>query len=195
MKLHEWGEVEYTKARDMMQSVHKKALYDGENHLILCSHPNIFTIGSSEKKKFCVETLQCDRGGSITCHSPGQNIFYFCFQVKNPPHFYKRVLTAFEYFFMQTLPEVTYDKKEAGFYIQNRKIASLGFRYEKGVSLHGVALNVDVDLAFHSQVNPCNLEGIVPTSLHNEGCMLTQEAVDQELIALLERSFDDAIQA
>jgi len=192
MRVHRWGEVEYKIARERMQKVNTKALNDGQNHLILCSHPNIFTVGSTEKERFCVDVIQTDRGGSITCHSAGQNIFYFSFQVKNPALFYKKVLTAFECFFMKYLPEVFYDKNQAGFYIQNRKIASLGFRYAKGVSLHGVALNVDVDLAFHSQVNPCNLEGIIPTSLGAEGVSITQERVNQEIVCFIEKSFDDA---
>jgi len=192
MIVHNWGEIEYTKARKKMQSIHSLALKTGKNYLILCSHPNVFTIGSGEETCFNVEVVESDRGGSITCHSPGQNIFYFCFHVKNPARFYKKVITAFETFFLLYLPEVFYDKKRAGFYIQNRKIASLGFRYSQGVSLHGVALNVSVDLHFHAQVNPCNLEGVVPTSLQAEGLNLTQQEVDKEMIQLLQKSFDDA---
>ena len=192
MIVHEWGEIGYREAREKMQELHQLAQEDGKNHLILCSHPNIFTIGTAEKESFEVDAIQSDRGGSITCHSPGQNVYYLCFQVKNPAQFYKKVLTAFEAFFMKYLPEVKYNKEEAGFYIQNRKIASLGFRYSQGVSLHGVALNVDVDLNFHSQVNPCNLEGIMPTSLANEGVDLTQVAVNAAVVHFLEKSFDDA---
>ncbi|SFV66681.1 Octanoate-[acyl-carrier-protein]-protein-N-octanoyltransferase [hydrothermal vent metagenome] len=192
MIIHRWGEIGYTKAREKMQEVHQLAKRDGKNHLILCSHPPLFTVGSAQKEEFGVKVIQTDRGGSITCHSPGQNIYYFCFQVKNPAKFYKKILSAFEDFFMQYLPEVTYNKAQAGFYIQNRKIASLGFRYSQGVSLHGVALNVDVDLDFHAQVNPCNLEGIVPTSLANENIHLTQEAVNAAVVHFLEESFDDA---
>jgi len=192
MIVHQWGEIGYNEAREQMQRVHHLAKEDGKNHLILCSHPPLFTVGSGEKEDFNVPVIQTDRGGSITCHSSGQNIYYFCFQVKNPAKFYKKVLLAFEAFFMQYLPEVAYNKKEAGFYIQNRKIASLGFRYSQGVSLHGVALNVDVDLDFHSQVHPCNLEGIVPTSLANENVSMTQKAVNSAIIHFLEESFDDA---
>ncbi len=192
MIVHKWGEIGYNEAREKMQEVHQFAQKDGQNHLILCSHPPLFTVGSAEKKCFNVEVIQTDRGGSITCHSPGQNIYYFCFQANKPAQFYKKVLTAFKAFFMKYLPEVKYNKDQAGFYIQNRKIASLGFRYSQEVSLHGVSLNVDVDLDFHSQVNPCNLKGIVPTSIANEGIYLTQEAVNKEIVHFLEESFDDA---
>ena len=192
MIVYNWGEIEYIRARKKMQEVHDMAVQDKQNYLILCSHPNVFTIGS-DNNSFVVETIKSDRGGSITCHSPGQNIYYFCFQVKNPAKFYKKVLNAFESFFIKYLPQVRYDKANPGFYIQNRKIASLGFRYSQGVSLHGVALNVAVDLDFHAQVAPCNLKGVVPTSLENEGTDFAQEMVNKEVIKMIEQSFEDAV--
>jgi len=193
MILHNWGEIEYTKARIKMQEVHNIAVNDGQNHLILCSHPNVFTVGSSEKKYFTIPIVQSDRGGSITCHSFGQNIYYFCFQVKQPVLFYKKVLLSFQNFFKQIIPEVYYNKKNPGFYIQNRKIASLGFRYANGVSLHGVSLNVNVNLTYHSIVSPCNIDGIVPTSLHNENISLSQKKVDDMIIKNILESFNEHI--
>lgn len=193
MILHRWGEIEYVQARERMRSVHEKAQEDGQNHLILCSHPTVFTVGSDEKNQFDVVTVQSDRGGSITCHSSGQNIYYFCFQVLQPAQFYRKVVNSFEEFFMKYLPEVKYDKKNPGFYIENRKIVSLGFRYAQGVSLHGVALNVNVDLRLHSQIPPCNLTKIIPTSLKNEGLSLTQKEVDKKIVQLLEKYFEDAV--
>lgn len=193
MILHNWGEIEYLKARKKMQDIYEKAQKDGQNHLILCSHPAVFTVGVDEKNSFNVPIIKTDRGGSITCHSKGQNIYYFCFQISNPAKFYKRVLEAFEEFFKNNLPSVKYDRKNPGFYIENKKIASLGFRYSKGVSLHGVALNVDVDLDLHSKVNPCNLPNILPTSLKNEGVNLSQEEVDKKIVQLIKKSFNDAV--
>jgi len=193
MIVHRWGSVEYTQAREAMSVLHVKAQKERENHLILCSHPAVFTVGSDETNSFDVPTLQTDRGGSITCHSEGQNIYYFCFQVQQPASFYKKVLQSFEDFFMKNLLDVRYEKQNPGFYIQNRKIASLGFRYSKGVSLHGVALNVDVDLDLHSLVSPCNLENIVPTSLKNEGLTLTQEEVNEQMVQRIGKYFEDAV--
>ena len=193
MIVHQWGLIEYERSRKEMQEVHSQACRDKQNHLIICSHPNVFTIGSSCKEVFDVATLESDRGGSITCHTPGQNIYYFCFQVTNPARFYKKVLDAFEDFFRDNLLLVFYDKKNPGFYIGNNKIASLGFRYSQGVSLHGVALNVDVDLEFHNRVAPCNLQGIKATSLKNEGLNLTQAQVDTYMIKAIKKSFHETV--
>ena len=189
MRVHRLGEIGYEEGMKAMRHIHSLATHDGENHLILCSHPPLFTVGQDEKMAFDLPTVKTDRGGSITCHAPGQNIYYFCFQAKNPARFYAKVIESFKDFFADTLDTVHYDKKYPGFYIQNRKIASLGFRYSKGVSLHGLALNVDVDLDFCAQVPPCNLKGIIPTSLHNEGVKLSLEAVDNAVIASLERHY------
>ena len=189
MIIHRLGEIDYEEGMQEMRRIHALAIEDDQNHLILCSHPNIFTVGQDEKRTFLVPAVKTDRGGSITCHTPGQNIYYFCFQAQNPARFYANIVKSFEEFFADTLSEVRYDKRNPGFYIQNRKIASLGFRYSLGVSLHGVALNVDVDLEYHSQIAPCALEGIAPTSLHNEGVKISCEEVDKAIIKSLEQHF------
>jgi lipoyl(octanoyl) transferase len=194
MILYRWGLVEYGVAYAAMKRVHAQAVQDGENHLILCSHPSVFTVGSDDKGQWSVPTVRTDRGGSITCHSEGQAVAYFCFQAFEPPLFYRRVRGAYEDLFAMLLPKVYYDKERPGFYLENRKVASLGFRYRLGVSLHGVALNVDVDLAFHAQVNPCNLEGVVPTSLVEEGVGVSSDEVNEKIIEVVRQRFHENVE-
>jgi len=193
MTLHNWGTLSYMEAEKRMQEMHQHAVADGENHLISCSHPEIFTVGHNDTHSWPVPVHRCSRGGSITAHSEGQSIFYFCFQAEKPAFFYRRVLRAYDAFFSKVPANVSYDKSQPGYYIENRKIASLGFRYSRGVSLHGVALNVDVDLAFHTQVNPCGLEGIMPTSLRAEGVDLTVADANQHLSKIISEVFGDPI--
>ena len=195
MILHDWGEVPYGDAMGRMRGIHQQAVEGGDNHLIFCSHPDIFTVGTDDKNQWGVPTVRSDRGGAITCHSPGQLVTYFCFQAKIPARFYAKVLEAYSRFFEETLPAVTYDKKRPGFYIENRKIASLGFRYSNGVSLHGVSLNIDVDLALHNRVNPCGLEGIHATSLAAEGTEVAMEIVKTALQTQISEVFCDPLQA
>jgi len=193
MQIHNWGLIDYLEARAKMQNVHTQALHDKQNHLILCSHPECYTIGSDKnfQNTHNLLLIQSDRGGSITAHAQGQNIFYFCFEVARPALFYKKVVTAFENLFSTLLPEVYYDKKNPGFYLQNRKIASLGFRYKNGVSLHGVSLNRDVDLDFFNKIAPCNLEGITSSSLYAEGITLTEEALNALALIFIQKAFSD----
>ncbi len=195
MIVHEWGEVPYGEAMAQMRKVHRKAVEDGNNHLIFCSHPELFTVGADDKGKWDVPTVRSDRGGAITCHSPGQLVTYFCFQAKMPARFYRNVCEAYSLFFKSTLPAVVYDRKQPGFYIENRKIASLGFRYANGISLHGVSLNVEVDLTLHNRVNPCGLEGIRATSLAAEGITLSMASVKSVLQTQISEVFGDPVQA
>jgi lipoyl(octanoyl) transferase len=189
MILHRWGLIDYEEARKKMDEIHAQACQDGKNHLIFCQHPNIFTVGSDDQRRWPVPTLRTDRGGSITCHSPGQLVSYFCFQAPRPALFYRRVIRAYEDLFEALDLPAHYDRQNPGFYLKNRKIASLGFRYRKGVSLHGVALNVDVDLNFHSRVNPCGLEGIVPTSINAERCALAFSDIETMLHDRIKQQF------
>ncbi|WP_353662879.1 lipoyl(octanoyl) transferase LipB [Hydrogenimonas sp. SS33] len=193
MILHHWGLIDYETARKQMDEVHAQACRDGQNHLIFCQHPDVFTVGRDDNGSWPVPTLRTDRGGSVTCHSPGQLVAYFCFQAPQPALFYRRVVRAYEALFDLLKVPARYNRETPGFYIENRKIASLGFRYRSGVSLHGVALNVDVDLAFHSRVNPCGLEGIVPTSLRAEGCDISIAAVEDSLTEHLCKAFDETL--
>ncbi len=196
MILHRWGKVGYEEGYRRMLEVHKEAKKDGENHLTLTSHPPCFTVGRDAwEREWPVPVIKSDRGGSITCHSPGQNIYYFCFQTPNPPLFFKNVRTLFTRFFTQFDKPFYYDKTNPGFYIENRKICSLGFRYKDGVSLHGVALNVDVDLAFHNQINPCNLQNIEATSLKAEDIHIDCELVNNFMISEIQKIFGEALHA
>lgn len=193
MILHDWGVLEYKVAYEKMQEVHAQALKDGQNHLILCQHEEIYTLGQDEDKSFEVETFQTDRGGSITSHSPGQNIYYFCFQAAFPARFFSHVISVFTRFFQSYLPLVYYDKNQPGFYLKDAKLLSLGFRYKKGVSLHGIALNVSPDLSFHNQIHPCNLKDIRTSSLANEAVMLSCAEVNEKVIQLICEVFDESL--
>ncbi|WP_457605729.1 lipoyl(octanoyl) transferase LipB [Nitratifractor sp.] len=190
MTLHRWGLIAYPEARKRMEAIHEEACRDGENHLILCEHEPCFTIGTDGwEESWPVKTIPTDRGGSITCHAPGQLVAYFCFQAPQPALFYRRVLRAYYGLFSSLLSDVVYDRHRPGWYIDNRKVASLGFRYRQGVSLHGVALNVDVDLDFCNRVAPCALEGVRATSLAAEGVKKPKEEIERLLFDNLDKNF------
>ncbi len=178
-----------------MREVHDIAVREGGNHLILCSHPPVFTVGPNEKREWGVPAVRTDRGGSITCHGPGQLVAYFCFQAPRPALFYRKVVRAYDALFATLLPAARYDAKRPGWYLDGtRKVASLGFRYEKGVSRHGVALNVDVDLDFCNRVAPCALKGVRASSLRAEGVKASMERVETVLLAALCEAFGETLE-
>lgn len=194
MIVHEWGLIEYEKAHLKMKDIHKTAVQNGENHLILCQHPDIYTLGQNEKESlFDVQTYKTDRGGSISCHSKGQNIYYFCFHSPSPARFFANIISVYKKFFNMHLSEAFYDKKNPGFYIEDAKLLSLGFRYKKGFSLHGVSLNVCVDLDFHNRISPCNLKGIRSSSLKEQGLSISCEDVNEQIVKNICEVFNESI--
>ena len=191
MIVYNFGTISYLEAMKEMKSIHQKAIKDGKNHLILCSHPLCYTVGKDEDIDFGIDTIKSDRGGSVTCHSEGQLVIYFCFQAQNPALFYRKVIKSINSIFDTILPSAKYSKDNPGWYIDKRKISSLGFRYSKGVSMHGVAINNCVDLKAHNIISPCNLSGIEATSLQNEGIDISMQELTDLLIDSIAKNFDE----
>ncbi|BCD62276.1 lipoyl(octanoyl) transferase [Nitratiruptor sp. YY08-26] len=171
MKIVDLGKVIYININDILEDYMLLAK-NGEDYLLLCTHDPVYTIGC-EKYRCNLPFIQTDRGGSITYFDEGTLMLYFACKVFTPAKFYAKALQAVERFFSNFPLEIYYDKKRPGFYIQNRKIASLGFRYKNGVSKHGVSLHISPNLENFNKIAPCGLEGIVATSLQNEGIELS----------------------
>ncbi len=157
--------------------------------VIFCSHKSVFTIGEAENKNFGVGEIRSDRGGSITYHDKGSLMVYFILKVSSHPLFYKNVLKIFKKFFYEIDKNIFYDKKNPGFYIENRKIASIGFRYKKGFSKHGVCINLNPNLEKFNLINPCDLKGIKATSFEKEGYKYDRNKIISTLKELIEDVF------
>ena len=181
------GLIDYKDALNIMKQYHKKALENNKNYLLICQHYDVYTVGENEDKDFPVAVVKTDRGGSITFHGIGQPIFYFVFKVKSQINFYKKVVKSFDEVFKSLSDKIYHDFKNPGFYIENRKLASVGFRFSKGFSLHGVAVNHSVDLEKFNIIKPCNLDGYVATSLLAEG-------IEIELEELVSRITDSILE-
>ncbi len=157
--------------------------------VIFCSHKSVFTIGEGEKKSFFLNEIRSDRGGSITYHDEGSLMIYFILKVSSPPLFYRKILKIFKKFFLTVDKKIYYDKKRPGFYIENQKIASIGFRYKKGFSKHGVCINLNPNLSKFNLINPCNLKGVKATSFTKEGYEYEREKIISFLKKLIEDEF------
>ncbi len=162
-----------------------------ENFLLFATHYPVYTVGEKEAKLFPFAT-PVKRGGSVTYFDEGTLMLYFIFNVNNPPLFFKEIRTVLNKFFNKFDKPVFYDKKKPGYYIQNRKIASLGFHYEKCRSNHGVSIHINPDLGNFNKINPCNLKGIKATSFKNEGIDISIEEVKKDLKKIIKEVFDEA---
>jgi len=178
------GKIDYLEFLKLQNNLIKQE----ENFLLFATHNPVFTVGKNEADKFSF-AIPVDRGGSITYFDEGTLMVYFIFNIKSPAFFYKNVRRSIAKFFENFPLDIFYDKNNPGFYIQNRKIASLGFRYENNRSKHGVSIHINPNLNNFNQINPCNLGGIKATSLYNEGINISIKEAKRNLQKIIKEVF------
>ena len=161
------------KLQKKLQS--KRILGEIEDHLILVEHPPVFTLGKNASKQHIindsndVSIIQTDRGGNITFHGPGQLVGYPILDLNH----YKRSITWYMRELEQLVIDVLgeYDIKASrkkgltGTWVKDKKIAALGVRISKWVTMHGFSLNINPDLNFYKHIIPCGIKEYGVTSM------------------------------
>lgn len=120
-----------------------------------------------------IEVVQCNRGGKITCHNPGQLVGYPVFNLggwKKDSHWYLRaieqiIINTVKYFGLPAERKDGY----TGVWTNGRKIAAIGVAVRHWITSHGFALNIDNDLTIFNTVVPCGIHEFGVTSLSAEG--------------------------
>lgn len=193
MEIRRLGLVDYASTFEAMKVLTRERDAQTEDQLWLLQHPPVFTQGISGKPEHvlsagAIPVVQIDRGGQVTYHGPGQWVLYTLIDLKRRGMTVRDLVTALEETVITLLAQygitATADPKAPGVYVSGRKIASLGLKVSRGCSYHGLAFNVDLDLAPFLQINPCGFPGLEVTSLAQ---LLEQSpdmaAVGEELIA------------
>lgn len=159
------------------QAMHDFTLNRNEqtpDEIWLVEHYPVFTQGRVGKPEHLlhqsdIPIVATDRGGQITYHAPGQQIMYILFDLKRRKIGIRDIVSCLEKCVIQTLAHydiMSYAKAEApGVYIDHKKICSLGLHIKGGCTLHGLALNIDMDLAPFNDINPCGYAGLQMTQL------------------------------
>jgi lipoate-protein ligase B len=150
--------------------------------LLLTEHDPVFTLGKgadenhllanddelSEKK---IDMFWIDRGGDVTFHGPGQIVGYPIIDLGQHYQDIHRYLRDLEEMIIRTLREYGIDggreKEFTGVWVKNEKIAALGVKVSKWITMHGFALNVATDLSFFDRIIPCGIFHKGVTSLQN----------------------------
>ncbi|MFG6091185.1 lipoyl(octanoyl) transferase LipB [Enterobacter soli] len=140
----------------------------------LVEHLPVFTQGQAGKAEHLLTTgdipvIQSDRGGQVTYHGPGQQVMYVLLNLKRRKLGVRELVTLLEQTVVNTLAEYGIDahpRADApGVYVGEMKICSLGLRIRKGCSFHGLALNINMDLAPFLRINPCGYAGMEMTQM------------------------------
>ena len=195
------GEVGYNTALEKMDNhVQKMISGEGGEKIWLLEHPPLYTAGTSANKKDLIEpnlfpVFETKRGGQYTYHGPGQRIVYVMLDLNNRGKDIKKFVNNLEAWIIHTLAEFNVigqsrsgrvgiwverpDKpKNVDGFIEEEKIAAIGVRLKKWVTLHGLSINVDPDLDNFQGIVPCGIKDHGVTSLVDLGLPVSMTDLD-----------------
>lgn len=161
-------------------------------------HNPVFTLGrNGDQSNFLMSSdipiVQSDRGGDVTYHGPGQLVVYCMMDLKRLQLGVKSLVFGLEEVVIQYLSEFGIQgcrmQGAPGIYVEGNKLASLGLRVRNGCSFHGLAINVNMDLAPFDCINPCGLKGMKVTQLSLLGVNKTCDEVALRLSDLMMQKF------
>lgn len=170
----------------------------------LVEHPPLYTAGPAARREDLIdpgrfEVHQTRRGGQFTYHGPGQRVAYVMLDLGKRGRDVRAFVSALEAWVIATLAgfDVAGETRagRVGVWVtradgqREDKIAAIGVRLVRWVSLHGISLNVAPDLTHYSGIVPCGISAHGVTSLADLGKTATMEAVDKELRSAFERIF------
>lgn len=202
---HLTGHVEYHEGWDLQRSTHESVrTEDLADTVFFLEHASVYTAGARTNKNEYptdgTEVIKVDRGGKITWHGPGQIVAYPIIKLARPfdvveyiRTLEQAVMDVCSAFGVQTMRVegrsgvwVAADSPDVPGARRERKVCAIGARVAKGVTMHGLALNCDADLAAFEHIVPCGIDDADVTSLTAElGRQITVDDVRPHLEAAL----------
>jgi lipoyl(octanoyl) transferase len=184
------GRIEYRRAWDLQRRLAAARADDRiGDQLLLLEHPAVLTLGRNadvahvrakpeELERRGIEVIRVERGGEVTYHGPGQVVAYPILGLSRRGLLLRPLVRALEGAMVETCAAfgVSADRRDGhpGCWCDPegpspRKIGALGIRVERGVSYHGIALNIDPSLDDFDLIDACGMPGVASTSVRAEG--------------------------
>ena len=188
------GTVDYRAAWDEQRRIHD-GVADGTlpNTVLLLEHPSVYTAGKrtepADRPVDGTPVVDTDRGGKITWHGPGQLVGYPILKLPDPIDVVAYVRRV-EQVLIDVCAELglatTRVEGRSGAWVRSpdRKVAAVGIRVSRGVTLHGFAINANCDLAVFDKIVPCGIRDAGVTSISAE---LSRDVTVAELLPITER--------
>jgi lipoyl(octanoyl) transferase len=196
LKVTELGVVDYLSAWKLQKQIHEDVVnLQSKNTLLLLEHPSVYTAGRRteilDRPLDDTPVIDVDRGGKITWHGPGQLVGYPIIKLKNSTDvvgFVRELETALISVCAEFGVKADRYCERSGVWVRDdksdRKIAAIGLRVAKGVTMHGFALNVNPDLSAYEKIIPCGITGAKVTSLTAE---LGREVSINEVLPIIKK--------
>ncbi|MDO9548768.1 MAG: lipoyl(octanoyl) transferase LipB [Candidatus Marinimicrobia bacterium] len=192
------GNCPYGKAWEIQKDIHaKRVRKEIPDTLILVEHPHVYTLGKNANAQHLIagkeylktkgiEIYNVDRGGDITYHGPGQLVGYPIFNLKG----HKESVAWYVHTVEQALINLLADynitakriEKLTGVWVNEQKIAAIGMRVSKWVTMHGFALNVSTDLSLYDGIIPCGIVSKGITRIADLAPDILMEQVKRDVI-------------
>ena len=202
------GNIDYKKAWDYQEELfalklqQKRDQQIPENHLLVCEHPPVFTLGKSGQDSNLLITqnlldqkgiqyYKINRGGDITFHGPGQIVGYPILDLEQFKLGVKEYIHAMEEAIIRTLADYNIKSERlegaTGVWLDTdkptaRKICAIGVKASRHITMHGFAFNVNTDLKYYDLINPCGFTDKGVTSMAKElGQQIDMPEVHQKI--------------
>lgn len=219
IELYDLGRVSYQPVWDLQHKVQQRIIkekkadrvgeFEGKRKndvFLFVEHPHVYTLGKSgaeenmlrsmaELQNWEAEFVKIDRGGDITYHGPGQIVGYPILDLDRHFTDIHKYLRYLEEVLIRVCGDYGFEAGRidglTGVWIENEKIAALGIRCSRWVTMHGFALNVNTDLKYFENIVPCGIQDKAVTSLQK---LMGKEAdlneVKQRIVFHFEKVFD-----
>jgi lipoyl(octanoyl) transferase len=203
IKVQDLGMCSYQDAWDLQKNIQARRIAGNDRDtLLLVEHEPVYTFGKNANQNHLlqhypenVQIFNIERGGDITYHGPGQLVGYPILDLHN----YKKSIS----WYMRSLEQVIIDtldiwglkalRKEGltGVWVGDEKIAALGVRISRWVTMHGFALNVNTDLQYYDGIIPCGILEYGVTSMENLlKNKINMDDVKQHLVSCFQNKFN-----
>lgn len=188
------GMVNYLVAWQAMKDFTNTRTNHTRDEIWIVQHPPVYTLGIAGKPEHLlhrngIEVIKTDRGGQITYHGPGQLVAYLLLDMRRLKLGVRELVRRMENAVIDLLKDYHIDAigrvDAPGVYVANAKIAALGLKIKHGFCYHGIALNIDMDLAPFSTINPCGYPGLKVTQTKDLGITDGLEAISNKFTAKL----------
>ncbi len=193
--LRQLGQRDYEPVWQQMKQFTLTRDAETADELWSVEHPPVYTLGVAAKPEHLpridngIPVVRSDRGGQITYHGPGQVVVYTLFDLGRRKVGVRALVRKLEQAVIELLASYrveAHGREDApGVYVGDAKIAALGLRIRNGCCYHGVSLNVDMDLAPFTVINPCGYVGLEVTQLRDLGIVESPDGVAAKLVATL----------
>jgi lipoyl(octanoyl) transferase len=198
LEVKDLGRSDYQTTLAAMQHFTASRTDATPDEIWLTAHDSVYTLGLNRKNvrlpQNNIPVVLVDRGGKITYHGIGQVVIYVLLDLKRRNLNVRQLVNILEASIIELLAQhgVTASAKSdaPGVYVQEdgklKKIASLGLRLKNYCCYHGLSLNVDMDLAPFSEIDPCGYVGLEVTQTKDCGIVATPQQLGEALLKRLQ---------